>query len=583
MAPTRQHQAPALLLDLLIVATGAVLLLTWMTGGLLIPIGVATVSVRQPLRPAVILVGLLAARYLFRAGQRIVRRETWPDLPLLTLSAAAVGYSLVYLTTNCGGADSYGYVSAALLIRHGTLSVPQPDLSWLPASNALSVLTPLGYAPRALDGTIVPHYPLGFPALIAVASLVFPTSIAPYLVSPICGVAALVLTYLIASRLTAQHATAWLAVALVAWDPLVMTYAKQPMSDLPAAVFFLVALWCLLRDQPATLSAGLAAGAAFVIRPGGLGAIAALGVLAIWLNSRPATGDSARRFGDQVRAGVMFAIGVMPAIAFQALLQWRLFGSPLRTGYGALEELYAGQSLADNARIYSEALLMTHVPIWLLLVVSAFIDPRIRGFAAWSLVLIAASITPYLLYFRFDHWETLRFILPAVIVLDILAAAGAARLLQRVTPVFRAAAIIALAAFVAIHAGTFLRRQGVPLLMDQERRYTLTADWIDQYTPATTLVIAGQHSGSVRHYAGRTTLRWDLLDPRDLEPVVRGARERGRPVFAVLEGNEQAAFRDRFAPVLASQTDVTGVRLLPGAQVRNVQIWEVVPATRESR
>ena len=245
--------------------------------------------------------------------------------------------------------------------------------------------------------------------------------------------------------------------------------------------------------------------------------------------------------------------------------------------------MYAGQSLADNARIYGQALLLTHVPVWLLLVLSAFIEKQIRRFALWSLVLIAASITPYLLYFRFDHWETLRFILPAVIVLDIAAAAGAAALLERVTPVVRVAGTLALAAFVAIHAGTFLQRQGVPLLMDQERRYTLTADWIDQYTPATALVIAGQHSGSVRHYAGRTTLRWDLLDPKDLEPVVRGARERGRAVFAVLEGNEQAAFRDRFAPVLAGGADGMGVRLLPGAQVRNVQIWEVIPPAGETR
>ncbi len=583
MPSPRPHPAPALLLDLLIAATGAVLLLTWITGGLLMPIGAATISVRQPLRPAVILLGLIAARYVLGARHRIARRETWPDLPLLALSAAAVGYSIVYLTTNCGGADSYGYVSAALLIRHGTLSVPQPDLSWLPASNALSVLTPLGYAPRPLDGTIVPHYPLGFPALIAIASLVLPTSIAPYLVTPICDVAALLLTYLITSRVTAQRATAWLAVALVAWDPLVMTYAKQPMSDLPAAVFFLLALWCLLRERPAPFAAGLAAGAAFVIRPGGLGAIAALGLLAILPNPRAATAEPPRRFGEQMRAGVLFALGVMPAIAFQALLQWHLFGSPLRTGYGPLEELYAGQSLADNARIYGQALLLTHVPVWLLLVLSAFIEKQIRRFALWSLVLIAASITPYLLYFRFDHWETLRFILPAVIVLDIAAAAGAAALLERVTPVVRVAGTIALAAFVAIHAGTFLQRQGVPLLMDQERRYTLTADWIDQYTPATALVIAGQHSGSVRHYAGRTTLRWDLLDPKDLEPVVRGARERGRAVFAVLEGNEQAAFRDRFAPVLAGGADGMGVRLLPGAQVRNVQIWEVIPPAGETR
>ena len=505
-----------------------------------------------------------------------------PNLPLLALSAAAVGYSIVYLTTNCGGADSYGYVSAALLIRHGTLSVPQPDLSWLPASNALSVLTPLGYAPRPLDGTIVPHYPLGFPALIAIASLVLPTSIAPYLVTPICDVAALLLTYLITSRVTAQRATAWLAVALVAWDPLVMTYAKQPMSDLPAAVFFLLALWCLLRERPAPFAAGLAAGAAFVIRPGGLGAIAALGLLAILPNPRAATAEPPRRFGEQMRAGVLFALGVMPRSRSRRSCNGTC--SAVRSGPDMARSRSLRRPVAGRQRAHLRPGVAADARPGLAapgaVRVHRETDPAICACGAWSssrraslrtAVLPLRSLGDTPVHPSSGHRPRHR------------GGSRRAALLERVTPVVRVAGTIALAAFVAIHAGTFLQRQGVPLLMDQERRYTLTADWIDQYTPATALVIAGQHSGSVRHYAGRTTLRWDLLDPKDLEPVVRGARERGRAVFAVLEGNEQAAFRDRFAPVLAGGADGMGVRLLPGAQVRNVQIWEVIPPAGETR
>jgi hypothetical protein len=89
---------------------------------------------------------------------------------------------------------------------------------------------------------------------------------------------------------------------------------------------------------------------------------------------------------------------------------------------------------------------------------------------------------------------------------------------------------------------------------------------------AGTLVLAGQHSGSLRHYARRTTLRWDVIAPQDLAPVVREARRRGHAVYAALDADETSPFHERFTAVSASVT------LLPGAQVRDVQIWELVPS-----
>jgi hypothetical protein len=552
----------ARLLEAAIIASGTLAVLSWLIHGLRLPLGFTTLTVSGPLRPAIVLAALAVLRTVHaRRNPAATATPALPRLPLVVLTLSAIGYWLFHLTTISGGADSYGYVSAAALLRQGALLNPQPEAAWLPASNALAVLTPLGYVPRPGLASIVPLYPLGFPAVIAATSLFLPMDLAPYVVAPSMAALVLVLVHRLARQWTGDGTTAWLATCLAAWDPLVITYAKQPMSDIPAAAWLLLAVWCVVKPAPLPLLAGLAAGASFLTRPGGLGAVAAVALLAA-IQLRPA-----------VPALLRFAVALFPLVALQAAIQWHLFGSPWRTGYGALGELYSGTTLAENATIYGRALMTTHLVVWIPLVAVGLAALRRRGTGPWIVVLLAASLTPYLLYLEFDHWETLRFVLPAVVLLDIAAAAGAALVLQRIPyPWLRSLAVVAVAALALVHARTFLNAEGVPLLMEQERRYVLAAEWIDQHTPAGTLVFAGQHSGSLRHYAGRTTLRWDVMAPQDLAPVVREARRRGHAVYAALDPAETTPFRDRFAATTAS------VALLPGAQVRDVQIWELVPS-----
>lgn len=553
------------LLDAGIVAATALALLTTLEPGLRLTLGIVTLSVNSPIRPAILAI-VLAALRLRRPPSSPATTAT--HLLLASLAAASVGYWLRYLTTVSGGADSYGYMSAARLLAHGRLITPQPDAAWLPAANAIAALSPLGYTP-SLDATaIVPTYPLGYPALLALTELLVPADVAPYLVTPALGLVVLVLVYRITTTWTGGATAAWLATALVAWDPLLVTYAKQPMSDVPATAFLLAAAWCLVRMAPRPLLAGLAAGGAFMIRPGGVGAIAAVAVLALW------------RLRPVLRSLAWFAAGLLPLVAAQAYLQWTLFGSPWKTGYGSLGDLYAGGSTADNATIYLGALATTHVVVWAPLVLAGLWALR-RTWAWWIVLLLALSLGPYLLYFRFDHWETLRFVLPAVVILDIAAAVGALALVNRVpAPRLHPIAIAALALWTFASTGTFLRREGVPTLMEQERRYTVTADWLAGHTAAETLVFAGQHSGSIRHYGARTTIRWDLLDPADIGPIVWEAHRRGRLAVAALDRDEQPVFRDRFAAAMApSGSEHSSVHLLPLMQLRDVQIWEIAPGT----
>ncbi len=116
---------------------------------------------------------------------------------------------------------------------------------------------------------------------------------------------------------------ALLAVAVLAWNPVFVTYAKQPMSDVPATAWVTLAIvLAMQRGASSAFGAGLAAGAAVITRPALLIAAATIPFLSLRGEARY------RRF---VLSGLGAAIGV----AIQMAIQAKLFGSPFVTGYGS--------------------------------------------------------------------------------------------------------------------------------------------------------------------------------------------------------------------------------------------------------
>lgn len=483
-------------------------------------------------------------------------------ITLAATALASIGYWIAYLTTVCGGSDSYGYVSASRLILAGRLIEPQAIAAWLPVAHPLAVAAPVAYVPAA-DGTgVAPMYPLGLPVFMAVATLVA-GPIGPYLVPPLCGLVCVLLAWRLGTAWYGSGA-GWLAAALVAWEPLVVTYAKQPMSDIQATMWTLAAVWWLRHPGGRPLAAGVATGLAFLTRPGGLGMLAVVGTLALVPRQ------------DRWRRVATFAAGAAAFAVLQAALQWHLYGSPFRSGYGEVAALYAGGTVWANAGIYANAIRASHGWLWFVGVAAAAWCHDRRPLGLATAVLVVGAV-PYLLFFRFDHWETLRFLLPAIALLSIAAAGGLAHLTSVVTraaPWLAPMAMAASALTIAVSSEAFLRDRGVPGLRDAEQRYPRVAARLAATTSPEAVVLAMQHSGSIRHYAERLTLRWDRLAADELEPVVAALVARGRPVYVALEGSEQAQFDGAFADAL------TRLRRLPAGQVGNVQIWELAPAAR---
>jgi hypothetical protein len=87
--------------------------------------------------------------------------------------------------------------------------------------------------------------------------------------------------------------------------------------------------------------------------------------------------------------------------------------------------------------------------------------------------------------------------------------------------------------------------------------------------PGNAFVLAAQHSGSIRYYAHRPTLRWDLLSPTRLDQALATFRSQGFEPILVVDANEYDAFRERF-----EATGQRGVQqLVPLAVIGDTRIF----------
>jgi Dolichyl-phosphate-mannose-protein mannosyltransferase len=515
--------------------------------GVDVRIGAVSLRSHSAARVLVVSAALLAIRWRLGIGAS----ATWfMRIALLAAICGSVTTWLRFLLTTIGGADSYGYVSASQLIAGGHLIDAAPIAEWLSAPNRLALASPLGWAPAPDGSGIAPTYPIGVPVVMALVSLIGGTN-AVFLVSPAMAIATLLLVYRLA-RDWFDAETGLLAAALVAWNPVFITYAKQPMSDMAATLWIMLALVLSVRNGAISgFTAGLAAGVAVITRPALLVAAAIVPL-------------AAHRGEQKMRrlmiAGAGLAIGVMATMAIQN----HLFGSPFSTGYGTTGALFSISHLATNLGIFARQGWTVVGPLWIPGLVIGLIAARPEP--RWKPAAILAGVAlPYLFYLPFDHWETLRYLLPGIVPLTALVAAGLMHIARTPrTPAVTAVVIAAVVAIVAGRSESLLRASSVWDIASLEARYPLAGEWINVNTPPTSVVMANQHSGSLRWYGKRQTIRWDFIAPEQLVVTVRDLQSRGATVYVALEGDEVAMFDRRFVQVIdLLQVDHVG-------RVRNV-------------
>jgi 4-amino-4-deoxy-L-arabinose transferase-like glycosyltransferase len=367
---------------------------------------------------------------------------------------------------------------------------------------------------------------------------------AAFAVTPIAAGVLVLCTFGIGRQIRSP-AAGLIAASLVATSPALLFMLMWPMTDVPAAAAAALVVWCLLRGSPASaLAAGLAAAAGVLIRPN---FVTIAGGAGLWLLAEVLAGSRAaglRRFS-------LFILGVVPGIL--AMLWWnaRLFGSPLASGYGTAGELFDWSRVAVNAGQYTRWLWETSplafVGLAVLLLPGTAMGRGPAGpRARWLLTLIVLSAAGiYLFYLPFPEWWYLRFLLPAWPALFGAAGAALDALSQRWRRLSPLLLVVVLAAGVAGIA--VAKRRGVFAIGATERRYVSVARLVDQNTDPGSVIITWQHAGTLRYYAGRETLRYDLLDPRSLDLAIAWLADRGRHPYLLVEDGERTMFEARFA------------------------------------
>jgi dolichyl-phosphate-mannose-protein mannosyltransferase len=458
----------------------------------------------------------------------------WSRRIVVATAMASTVVAIHYGIFAAGGADAYGYVSQAALWAGGHLSAPDPLASV--ASLVGPAAGPLGYHISRTTGLLVPSYPAGLPITMAIAMKLGGPS-AVYFVVPLFGGLAVWLTYVLGERIANARA-GFVAALLLACSPIFVFQSLEPMSDVPVTAWWLLAwVLALSEGRGAAFAAGLSVSAAVLTRPN-------LVPLAVVLAA--VTALTAPRW----QRGTLFVAGMLPGCLAVAALNAFWYGSALRSGYGTIGDLYLWSRASPNLRQYMSWLIELETGVILLAVAAPFVA-RAKPAATAMLVFFFSLLGCYLFYFVYDTWPFLRFLLPGIPLLLVLASTVMVAIFERLPLRFRGTMMFLICTLTPVTYLVTADRLHVFNIQTAEHRYVAVGEHVATTLPSNAIVLTVIQSGSVRLYGRRPTLRWDLLPPDRLDQTLDGLRSAGYTPYLLLESWEDDLFRERFAKTSA--------------------------------
>ena len=258
----------------------------------------------------------------------------------------------------------------------------------------------------------------------------------------------------------------------------------------------------------------------------------------------------------------------------------------MRSGYGDLSTAYSINHVATNATRYARWLRDTQTPLIALSAVALAISASGRTAASVALhrgrmieppaaIAFAATIAivagSYLLYAPFEDWSYLRFLLPAYPVALIAMAAFIDWTVRPLPGALRAVVLVTLGTWLIGHGARVAIGAGVSRLRAAEQRYVAVGRFAQRATPANAVFISLQHSGSVRYYTGRPSIRFDYIAV-DLHRALVDLEHAGWKPYIVLEDWEETQFKEQFAA--ASEEGRLAWRPLARFRERGINIYD---------
>jgi len=444
------------------------------------------------------------------------------------------------------------------LLSLGTTHIEQPMILSAPWPHAEWTFTPAGYRPSPMRRDfLVPICPPGLSLLMSAAKFL---RVSMLLVVPLCGAFAVWWTFVLGRRIAGSLAGAASAVLLVC-SPVFLFQVVQPMSDVPAAAWWLCAAAVSGDRDDRTrrpFMAGLAASVAMLIRPNLVPLAAIVGMYLAVLSG-------ARRWQSVAR----FLIGLAPGLLGLAALQRAMYGSLIGSGYGATADLFHAGNVLDNLTRYGRWLYETHTPFLLLAIVAPFVADRA---AAWLCLLLAAgTAAAYLPYQVFNDWWYLRFLLPAIACLIVLSTSTCVQVARRWLPRYQT---LAMALVVAGLGATWVSDAPTRSAFDlqrMERPFIEAGTFVAEQLPDRAVILTVRHSGSVYYYSRRPTVSWDTLEPGSLNRALTFLRAQGLTPLVLIDKTEEPEFRSRFG----AAGDVGGLDWPPMARIdRTIRVYD---------
>ena len=439
-------------------------------------------------------------------AMRIERTPAVRKLLVALCILGACAYLGLLLRHTCyfaSGPDSSGYLSEAKLFGSGRLRVPVAPLRDLRVERSMiDVFVPLGFLPGS-PGTMVPTYAPGLPLHMLAFALLCGWSIGPFLVSSLAAVGCLLLMYALGKEIGLSSAWAALAPVLLAPVAVFIAFAMQPMSDVVAAFWVSLTIWCGLRARRNgffAYLAGVALAIAVAVRP--TNTLAALPLLVA--------------IPFELRAWRNVVLGAFgPGAAFLWLNAVQ-HGSPFQFGVSSVSDVLTWRPPGVCAGFHLWWTMRMLTPLAIGLAVIALFLRSISCRHRLMLVgWFGALLTFYSFYNYCPGWNAIRFMLPAypAVILAVLL------LLQRVTSQLvargrrRFAYSAACIAVLLILAGQIdvTSEFRVFRVDDHESVFPETVQWTERMVPPNALVVSGVFSGAFYYY-GRWTVRWDRLD-----------------------------------------------------------------------
>jgi Bacterial membrane protein YfhO len=447
-----------------------------------------------------------------------------------------------------GGSDSYGYASLGKLLSQMKATESVKELAEFNLSeDYINLFIPTSYFRGPKPGTMSNVYSMGLPLHAAAAAAIFGWDIGPFLVSPLTALLSVVLMYLIGLEFGLSRTLSAAGGALLGLFPTTVSQGLVLMSDVPAMLWSIAAVFAALRSRKNphwAIAAGFAFGVAILIRPPN-----ALLLLPI-LFALPISIKSLIRFG----------LGGLPTAALFFIYNMAAYGNPLEVGHSAIGQY----------GLFKFTLFMTHLSQFIYWI-SIQMSPAALFFWAGTAVnksvhwrdraLIISWFGGFYLFWcfydiQYDYegsWWYTRYLLtalPAVIL-------GFLLMIRYISNLFAASAESGGKIATGKVVATLLLFPVLLTSVSQVHRYSLydaglgvedhkkAALWADTLIPRTSLVVSGYHSGAVLYYMNRSALGYDHMTPERWSVVKDRIKEKGYQLYALLMHDEANTARPR--------------------------------------